>query len=57
MPLQPVLDTFPARIDQVIPEISSTLQIRLNMFAERIVKESFARLRTEAEKAADLNRR
>lgn len=56
-PQLPVADIFAARIDQVIPEISATLQIRLNMFAERIVKESFARLRTEAEKASDLNRR
>ena len=44
-------------IDQVIPNISATLQIRLNMFADRIVRETFAKLKTDAEKSSDLNRR
>ncbi len=50
-------DVFLVRIDQIIPDVSASLQIRLQLFAERIIKETFATLRVEAEKSADKNRR
>jgi tetratricopeptide (TPR) repeat protein len=47
---------------QLNPNLSGALrergiEIRLQVFAERIVKETFAKLRIEAEKSADTNRR
>ncbi|MGB8523553.1 MAG: Fic family protein [Candidatus Acidiferrales bacterium] len=42
-------DIFIARMDQLIPAMSSVLQIRLSMFVERIVNEMFADLKNKAE--------
>jgi Fic family protein len=41
---------FAARIEEIVPTISGVLQIRLNMFAERVVREMLAELSTSAEK-------
>ncbi len=49
-------DGFVARVDQLTPMISGILQIRLSMFAERIVNELFSALKGAAEKAFDQNR-
>jgi Fic family protein len=49
-------DAFAARVDQLVPAMSGILQIRLNMFAERLVKEMFAELRDKAEKALGTRR-
>jgi Fic family protein len=42
-------DAFVARVDELTPTMSGILQIRLNMFAERVANEMFAELKTEAE--------
>jgi len=39
---------FAARLDELIPTTSGVLQIRVNMFAERVVAEMFAELRKRA---------
>jgi Fic family protein len=41
-------EVFVARMDELIPGMSGILQIRLNMFAERVCSEMFAELRDEA---------
>jgi Fic family protein len=42
---------FTARMDQVVPEISGVLQMRASMFAERVIAEMLAELRTQAQDA------
>jgi hypothetical protein len=44
-------DTLVARIDELLPVISGILQIRINIFAERVVREMLGQLRPLAEKA------
>jgi Fic family protein len=44
-------DIFSARVDEVIPAISGPLQIRLTLFAERVVAEMFAELKNLAQNA------
>ncbi len=43
-------DIFATRVDEVLPALSSTLQIRVKMFAERVVAEAFADLRLEVDR-------
>jgi Fic family protein len=45
-------DRFLVRTDDLIPATSSILQIRINMFAERLVNEMLAELRHKAEAAS-----
>jgi Fic family protein len=45
------VDTLVARMDEVVPDISGVLQIRLNMFADRILGEMLAELKPLAEKS------
>lgn len=42
-------DMFAARIDQLTPALAGVLQIRLDVFAERVVDEMFTELRKAAE--------
>jgi hypothetical protein len=42
-------DVFIARIDQLIPSLSGVVQIRLNMFVERLLNELFAQLSASAQ--------
>jgi len=49
-------DTFTARVDEVIPALSGVLQIRLSMFAERLVGEILHQLKELAEKSIRGNR-
>lgn len=44
-------DTFAARVDEILPSISGPLQIRVGMFAERIVGELLALLVADAKKS------
>jgi Fic family protein len=44
-------DQFSARMDEVLPSMSGVLQIRINMFGERVVRETLAELRDQAQKA------
>ena len=43
-------DTFTARIDEIIPSLSGSLQIRIEMFAERVIGELLAELLAQAKK-------
>jgi len=42
-------DVFTARLDELMPGISGILQIRINMFGERVANEMFSELRGKAE--------
>jgi Fic family protein len=42
-------DTLIARVDELIPAITGVLQIRINLFAERVANEMFKELKTKAE--------
>lgn len=42
-------NVFTARVDELIPAMSGSLRIRLNMFAERIVNELLAELKDKAQ--------
>jgi len=44
-------DRFSARMDELIPAISGVLQIRISLFAERVIGEVLAELKTLAEKS------
>lgn len=49
-PTQP-RSVFAARMDELIPSLSAVLQIRVGLFAERIVGEMLAELKSRAERA------
>lgn len=44
-------EEFVARMDEVLPSVSGVLQIRINMFGERVVRGMLAELRGLAQKA------
>ena len=44
-------DSFTARVDEILPTLSGILQIRMNMFVERIFGEMLSELATNAEQA------
>jgi Fic family protein len=44
-----VVDTFGARVDELVPAMSAVLEIKLRMFVERIIGEMLAVLKTRAE--------
>lgn len=44
-------DTFAARVEEVVPTIAGVLQIRIGIFAERIVNEALAALKVEVDRA------
>jgi Fic family protein len=46
----PQPDTFLARMDELQPTVSGALQMRVDMFAQRVVAELLAQLKSEAEK-------
>jgi hypothetical protein len=48
------MDEFLVRIEELLPSISGTLQIRSEMFAERVVAQALADLRAEIDR---VNRR
>jgi hypothetical protein len=50
-------DSFGARVDEIVPTFLGVLQIRIKMFADRIVKEMLAELKQEAERALGTPRR
>jgi Fic family protein len=50
------IETFVARVDELTPAMSGVLQIRLTMFAERVVNEMFAELKDKAEKVMGTRR-
>jgi Fic family protein len=43
-------DDFDARVEELVPTITSTLQLRLNMFGESVVREMLAELSVQARK-------
>lgn len=49
-------DVFKARVDDVLPAISGFLQIRVQMFAERVVAEALADLKSEVDRVNQARR-
>lgn len=47
----PPVDAFTARMDELLPSFSGALQIRVKIFAERVVNQMLAELRAQAQKA------
>lgn len=50
-------DAFAARMDELIPAVSGVLQIRLSLFAERLIRELLSELSAAATKALGVARR
>lgn len=49
-------DAFGARVEEVLPAISGVLQIRIGMFAERVVAEMLADLKLEVDRVNQVRR-